>query len=99
LAAPLAHGQDDKPAPPQSTPTPAASPSPSPTAGRPEGPGEDENRPRDPMSPATFGGLRFQSIGPAFTSGRVIAFAVDPGNAARYYGASASGGVWKTINN
>jgi photosystem II stability/assembly factor-like uncharacterized protein len=99
LAAPLAYAQDDKPAPPQSTPTPAASPSPSPTAGRPEGPGEDENRPRDPMSPATFGGLRFRSIGPAFTSGRVIAFAVDPGNAARYYVASASGGVWKTINN
>jgi len=51
------------------------------------------------MSSATFGGLRFRSIGPAFTSGRVIAFAVDPSNAARYYVASASGGVWKTINN
>jgi len=99
LAAPFAYAQDDKPAPPQSTPTPAASPSPSPTAGRPEGPGEEENRPRDPMSSATFGGLRFRSIGPAFTSGRVIAFAVDPSNAARYYVASASGGVWKTINN
>jgi photosystem II stability/assembly factor-like uncharacterized protein len=99
FASPFAYAQDDKPAPPQATPTSAASPSPSPTAARPEGAGEDENRPRDPMSSATFGGLRFRSIGPAFTSGRVIAFAVDPNNAARYYVASASGGVWRTINN
>jgi photosystem II stability/assembly factor-like uncharacterized protein len=99
LAAPFAYAQDDKPTPPQATPTPAASPSPSPAAARPEGPGEDENRSRDPMSSGTFNGLRFRSIGPAFTSGRVIAFAVDPNNAARYYVASASGGVWKTINN
>jgi len=99
LAAPFVYAQDDKPTPPQATPTPAASPSSSPTAARPEGPGEDENRPRDPMSSATFSGLRFRSIGPSFTSGRVIAFAVDPNNAARYFVASASGGVWKTINN
>src|SRR5215475_9087711 len=58
----LAFTQDDKPAPPQATP--AASAVPSPTAGRsdeqrrPEqAPGEDESRPRDPMSPATFNGL------------------------------------------
>lgn len=103
FAAPLAYAQDDKPAPPQATP--AASPTASPGAGdqrRPEqgpGQGEDENRPRDPMSTPTFNGLRFRSIGPAFTSGRVIAFAVDPNNPARYYVASASGGVWKTLNN
>jgi len=97
LAAQAAYAQDDKPAPPQATP--AASPSPSPTARPEQGPGEDENRPRDPMSTATFNGLRFRSIGPAFTSGRVIAFAVEPNNAARYYVASASGGVWKTVNN
>ncbi|HSQ23505.1 MAG TPA: hypothetical protein VLN44_03825 [Pyrinomonadaceae bacterium] len=103
FAAPLAYAQDDKPAPPQATP--AASPASSPGTGeqrRPDqGPaqGEDENRPREPMSTATFNGLRFRSIGPAFTSGRVIALAVDPNNAARYYVASASGGVWKTINN
>jgi photosystem II stability/assembly factor-like uncharacterized protein len=99
FAAPLAYAQDDKPAPPQATP--ASSPSPSPAAGeqrRPEQ-GEDENRPRDPMASATYNGLRFRSIGPAFTSGRVIGFAVDPNNPARYYVAAASGGVWKTINN
>jgi photosystem II stability/assembly factor-like uncharacterized protein len=66
----------------------------------PEQPGAaDENRPRDPMSTPTFNGLRFRSLGPAFTSGRVIGFAVDPNNSARYFAAAASGGVWKTVNN
>src|SRR6266446_490633 len=66
---------------------------------RPEQPAaEDDNKPKDPMAPATFNGLKFRSIGPAFTSGRVIGFAVDPNNAAKYFVASASGGVWKTIN-
>lgn len=51
-----------------------------------------------PMSTATFAGLRWRNIGPAVTSGRVIAFAVDPRNRTKYYAAVASGGVWKTIN-
>src|SRR6185436_18898684 len=59
---------------------------------------EEEGRPRDPMSTPTFNGLRLRSIGPAFTSGRVSTFAVDPTNTSRYYVAAASGGVWKTIN-
>jgi photosystem II stability/assembly factor-like uncharacterized protein len=92
-----------QPATPTPTPTPTATPqaSPSPESGRPAQPqgGEDENRPRDPMSSATFNGLRFRSLGPAFTSGRVIGFAVDPNNAAKYFVASASGGVWRTVNN
>ena len=50
------------------------------------------------MSTPTFNGLRFRSIGPAFTSGRVIGFAVDPKNPARYFVGVASGGVWKTVN-
>ena len=37
------------------------------------------------MSTPTFNGLRFRSIGPAFTSGRVIGFAVDPKNPAKYF--------------
>ncbi|HEV2884958.1 MAG TPA: hypothetical protein VGW36_08875, partial [Pyrinomonadaceae bacterium] len=60
---------------------------------------DEEKKPADPMSSATFNGLKFRLIGPAFTSGRVIGFAVDPHNPARYYAAAASGGVWKTINN
>jgi photosystem II stability/assembly factor-like uncharacterized protein len=42
--------------------------------------------------------LRLRSIGPAFTSGRISGFAVDPANPTRYYVAVASGGVWKTAN-
>jgi photosystem II stability/assembly factor-like uncharacterized protein len=52
----------------------------------------------DPMSPANFAGLRFRSIGPAVTGGRVSAFAVDSHDRARYYVAVSSGGVWKTVN-
>ncbi|MCU1268472.1 MAG: hypothetical protein JWM21_4790 [Acidobacteria bacterium] len=58
----------------------------------------DEAKPADPMSTATFNGLKLRSIGPAFTSGRVIGFAVEPDNPAHYFVASASGGVWKTVN-
>ena len=50
------------------------------------------------MSSPTFSGLRFRSIGPSVTSGRVIAFAVDPNDRAKYFVGVASGGVWKTIN-
>src|SRR5579864_857814 len=52
----------------------------------------------DPMNAATFSGLRLRSIGPAFTSGRVVGFAVDPENSERYFVAAASGGVWRTAN-
>lgn len=48
--------------------------------------------------PATYNGLSFRSIGPAITSGRISDFAINPDNPAEYYVASASGGVWKTIN-
>src|SRR5204862_7099092 len=40
----------------------------------------------------------FRAIGPALTSGRVIAFAVNPSDSTEYYVAAASGGVWKTSN-
>ncbi|MEP6757267.1 MAG: glycosyl hydrolase, partial [Chthonomonadales bacterium] len=43
--------------------------------------------------------LRPRNIGPAFTSGRIVSFAVDPHNRSSYYAAAASGGVWKTTNN
>ncbi len=68
------------------TPAPTATPSPTPMP-TPE-----------PMSASTFAGLKFRSIGPAVTSGRVIAFAVDPNDRTKYYVAVASGGVWKTVN-
>jgi len=48
---------------------------------------------------AQLAGLGLRSIGPALTSGRVIAFAVNPTDSTQYYVAAASGGVWKTSNN
>lgn len=43
-------------------------------------------------------GLRFRSVGPALTSGRISEFAVDPKNPKRYFVAVSSGGVWRTQN-
>ena len=94
VVAPLTYAQEAQP-----SATPAAAPSASPQPSRTQTAGEEEGRgPRDPMSTPTFSGLRFRSIGPAFTSGRVIGFAVEPDNPSHYFVASASGGVWKTIN-
>src|SRR5258705_8534602 len=104
LLLPLAIFAHPDPQKPRAEDTGKQQPSPEPAkpepTKRPEQPAaEDENRPRDPLSTPTFNGLRFRSIGPAFTSGRVIGFAVDPNNPARYFAAAASGGVWKTVNN
>jgi photosystem II stability/assembly factor-like uncharacterized protein len=52
----------------------------------------------EPFSSEAFKGLKFRSIGPAVTSGRVSDIAVDPRNRSRYFVAAASGGVWKTVN-
>jgi len=47
----------------------------------------------------TISGLKFRSIGPAFTSGRIADFAVNPENPKEFYVGVASGHIWKTINN
>jgi len=44
-------------------------------------------------------GLKFRSIGPAFCSGRIADFAVNPQNHSEWYVAAASGHLWKTMNN
>ena len=46
-----------------------------------------------------IGGLSWRSIGPAFSSGRISDFAVNPDKPSEYYVAVASGNVWKTVNN
>ena len=48
---------------------------------------------------SVIGGLKFRSIGPAFTSGRIADFAVNPNNTSEYYVAAACGHIWKTENN
>jgi len=50
------------------------------------------------LNSGTYSGLSFRSLGPAVTSGRISDFAVNPGNQAEYYVATAGGGVWKTVN-
>ncbi len=50
------------------------------------------------LETTSFSGLKFRSVGPALTSGRIADIAVNPNNNSEYYVATASGGVWKTIN-
>ena len=45
-----------------------------------------------------FNGLKFRSIGPALTSGRIADIAIHPKNENIWYIAVGSGGVWKTEN-
>lgn len=47
---------------------------------------------------STFSGLKFRCIGPAYASGRIAAFAVNPDNPSEYYVGVASGHIWKTVN-
>jgi photosystem II stability/assembly factor-like uncharacterized protein len=46
-----------------------------------------------------FEALRFRNIGPATMGGRIDDFAVLESNPAVYYVATATGGLWKTMNN
>ena len=57
--------------------------------------GEDEEK----VNSSLVSGLKFRSIGPAFASGRISDFAVNPDNHSEYYVAVSSGNVWKTTNN
>jgi len=54
---------------------------------------------KDKLTGGTFAGLKFRSIGPAWNSGRIADFAVNPNNKNEYYVATASGHLWKTTNN
>ena len=47
---------------------------------------------------ATFKGLEWRSIGPAFMSGRISDIAIHPQRQSTWYVAVGSGGVWKTEN-
>lgn len=61
---------------------------------------EEENKTETKHALDTLGisALKFRSIGPSFTSGRISDFAVNPDNPFEYYIATSSGGVWKTNN-
>jgi len=53
---------------------------------------------KEKLNSGTLGGLKFRSIGPAWNSGRIADFAVNPSNRSEYYVATASGNLWKTTN-
>lgn len=59
---------------------------------------EDKEQTEKKDKGPNFNALKFRSIGPAFTSGRIIDIAVNPKKHAEYYVAVASGNVWKTTN-
>jgi photosystem II stability/assembly factor-like uncharacterized protein len=52
----------------------------------------------DPYAGVSLGAFKLRSIGPALTSGRIADLAVRPGKRHEFFVASASGGVWKTVN-
>lgn len=60
---------------------------------------KNKSKPQDKWTEGTFQGLKFRSVGPALTSGRIGDIAVHPEKRHVYYVAVSSGGVWKTINN
>jgi photosystem II stability/assembly factor-like uncharacterized protein len=51
------------------------------------------------LTSSTFGGLSFRSIGPAWASGRISDFAVNPKDHSEIYAGVGAGNIWKTINN
>lgn len=59
---------------------------------------KDDKPDTDPRYETGWNSLSFRSIGPAFTSGRIADFAVNPDNPSEFYVATAAGGVWKTTN-
>lgn len=61
-----------------------------------------EAQEKQPVKPGfnteTFAGMQWRGIGPALMSGRISDIEIDPRNAATWYVAAGSGGVWKTHN-
>jgi len=62
---------------------------------------KDKEKPKEDSvyNSGLVSGLKFRSIGPAFCSGRIADFAVNPKNKSEWFVAVASGHVWKTVNN
>ena len=53
---------------------------------------------KQPLDDISLSGLKWRSVGPSLTSGRISDVAVNPNNPFEYYVATSAGGVWKTIN-
>jgi photosystem II stability/assembly factor-like uncharacterized protein len=61
-------------------------------------PAKKEAAVEPPFNQLNLNGLKFRSVGPAITSGRIADIAVHPHQTKIWYIAVASGGVWKTEN-
>ncbi len=59
---------------------------------------QDNDEKKDSSLSEIIGGLKWRNIGPAYCSGRIADFAVNPQNISEYYVAVASGNIWKTKN-
>ena len=57
-----------------------------------------DKEPKSDLAKVNLSGLKFRSVGPSLTAGRIADIAVDSENPKVYYVAVASGGVWKTTN-
>ena len=62
--------------------------------------GDKEKKKEDTVyNSSLVSGLKWRSIGPAFSSGRIADFAINPKNHSEWFVAVASGHLWKTVNN
>ncbi|MGD2294410.1 MAG: glycosyl hydrolase [Candidatus Aminicenantes bacterium] len=59
---------------------------------------QEQKKEEDPLHSLSLNAFKLRSIGPALTSGRISDFAVNPEKKSEFYVATASGGVWKTVN-
>ncbi len=60
---------------------------------------DEPKKEEGPVNSGILSGLKFRSIGPAFASGRIADFAVNPNKPSEFFVAVASGNIWKTVNN
>ena len=63
------------------------------------GTGQDAASAARPAADPVLSALEFRSIGPTRQSGRFVDFAVPSQEPFTFYAATASGGLWKTVNN
>lgn len=54
---------------------------------------KEDTEKKDKLSASTFNSYKWRSIGPAFASGRISDFAVNPNDFSEYYVAVASGHI------
>lgn len=59
---------------------------------------QDKKKGDDPLSSATFKGMKWRNIGPGLMSGRIADIALQADDPNTWYIGVGSGGVWKTTN-